>query len=492
MSLLNQPPISTLRRKLRDREIHATDLADLALTGRDRAVDGCSESSSAGPLGASHLNDDTAFVATARSADNAFDQAKLPADTGYLCGIPMSIKSVIGVSGYPCYAGCEVPLPDPWSADGTIIAGLRTQLAPIASITHASELSVGGLGVNAHYPTPRNPWDGLAHRVPGGSSAGAAISLWEGIALFALGTDTGGSVRVPASAAGLVGLKTSNGLWPVDGVVPLASGYDTIGVMTRSVADAYEIYAGIQSIVEPARSEKIDNPSMPALSDFRFLRASSIAWTGLDDGIEDVVEASLDELCGQGMSLSEDSCDLFGQAAQLRDQGPNTAAFECKQLVQSQFPAMWDHLSVHVREFLETATDVSQVDIDQRLAQVKAWRVKANEWLQPDEILLSPTLKLTPPSLETIGQRESFSFYSDGLLHNTVLASMNGFCAMTLPVGLDAQAMPVGLQLCAREGNEQQLFRAAQAIENSLGTSVDRLGLPPLVRRLSRPVLKTS
>lgn len=498
MSLLNQPSISVLRRQLRTREIHASDLADLALAGRTRTVDGETQSAGVGPFGASHLTDDTAFLATARRADTTYDRVNPPTHPGYLCGIPMSVKSVISVSGYPCYAGCDVPLPDSWSADGAMIAGLRSQLAPIASITHASELSVGGLGVNAHYPTPRNPWDALAHRVPGGSSAGAAISLWEGIALFALGTDTGGSVRVPASAAGLVGLKTSNGLWPVDGVVPLASGYDTIGVITRSVADASEVYTGMQSIVEndsnrtggiAARTAGAPDPD---LSEFRFIKASAIAWSSLDDGIEDAVNAAMEELCANGMSWSEDPHDLFERAAQLRDQGPNTAAFECRQLVQKQFPSMWEHLSVHVREFLETAADVSQAEIDRRLAVVTAWRAQANKCLQSDEILFCPTLKLTPPTVECVEKREPFSYYSDGLLHNTVLASMNGFCAMTLPVGLDAQAMPVGLQLCARHGNEKQLIRAAQAIENCLGTSVDRLGLPPLVQRLSIPVLKTS
>ncbi len=111
--------------------------------------------------------------------------------------------------------------------------------------THTVELAYGAVGMNPHWTTPRNPWDAGTHRIPGGSSAGAGVSLWEGSALVALGSDTGGSVRIPASLTGTVGHKTTKGRWPTDGVVQLSATLDTVGALTRSVADSVHFFGAI-------------------------------------------------------------------------------------------------------------------------------------------------------------------------------------------------------------------------------------------------------
>ena len=152
----------------------------------------------------------------------------------------------------------ELDTPGGLAFDTGPAGSLLDGLAPITGKTHTVELAFGGLGVNEHHGTPRNPWDAEHARVPGGSSAGAGVSLWEGSALVALGTDTAGSVRIPASMTGTVGLKTTPGRWPTAGIVPLSPTLDTAGLLARTAADAAWAFAALdpgspdpRALVEP-------------------------------------------------------------------------------------------------------------------------------------------------------------------------------------------------------------------------------------------------
>ena len=160
----------------------------------------------------------------AEQADEAFANAQ---DGGALQGIPISVKDLYGVDDTQTFAGSPAAMPPPWQSEGEIIKGLRASHAVFSGKTHTVEFALGGLGVNSHWGTPRNPWDADRHRVPGGSSSGAGVSLCEGTALVARGADTAGSVRIPASMTGNVGLKTSYGRWPVSGIFPLSPTLDT-------------------------------------------------------------------------------------------------------------------------------------------------------------------------------------------------------------------------------------------------------------------------
>src|SRR5690242_5184918 len=171
----------------------------------------------------------------AQAADAAFAAG---VTVGPLQGLPISIKDLFAASGYPCFAGSSRRLPsDPWEQDGPLVATLRRQLGVITGKTHMVEFAFGGTGLNSHHGAPVNPWDASAHRSPGGSSSGAGVSLLEGSALLAFGSDTAGSVRIPASMTGTVGLKVTLGRWPTEGVVTLSHSFDTPGLLAGSVAD---------------------------------------------------------------------------------------------------------------------------------------------------------------------------------------------------------------------------------------------------------------
>lgn len=393
-----------------------------------------------------------------------------------LFGIPFSIKSVIAADGYPCFAGAARALPSDFVSQGSAITRIRAAGAIVSGITHAAEFAVGGLGVNEHWPTSRNPWDAVEHRVPGGSSAGAAVSVWEGSSVFAIGTDTGGSVRVPASASGLVGFKSTSGRWSNDGVVPLARRFDSIGIIAHRVSDVAQVFNVIDE------TDQVSG-TVADFSNFTVRRAASVCWQELDAGIEDAVGNAIEELCRAGLIMQEESCSVHAQASDLRsDDKPNTAAIECAAMLKGPLAGHQSLLGVHVSEFLASEAHRSPEEVAARVAEVEVFQNTIRRQQSDNDITLAPTLRQTPPTLEHVQVRDNYRRYSDSLLHNTVLPSMARQCALTLPVGLDAAGMPVGLQIIAPKGCDANLLRFGLAAERVLGHSVQRLGIPPVLR----------
>ena len=183
-----------------------------------------------------------------------------------------------------------------------MIRAIRGQMAVIAGKTHTVEFAFGGLGTNPHWGTPRNPWDNLEHRAPGGSSAGAGVSLCEGSALAAFGSDTGGSVRVPASMTGTVGLKTTKGRWPTDGIVPLCSTLDTPGILTRSAADAAIVFSAIESVLAKRPVAAVQPMDIRTLT---IGLTRSFYWDRCQDDIAAVLEEAIRGLAAAGARTLE-------------------------------------------------------------------------------------------------------------------------------------------------------------------------------------------
>ena len=210
-----------------------------------------------------HLFKDAA-MASAEASDAMRGHGIVPSP---LAGIPISVKDLCDVAGYTTLAGSKaLEHRPPAKADAAVVARLRAAGAVIVGTTNINEFALGVVGINPHYGTPRNPWDRTTGRIPGGSSAGAAVSVSDGMAAAALGTDTAGSVRVPAGLCGLVGFKPTVGRISTAGVLPLSFTLDSVGPLARSVAccallDA--VFAGVvPSALQPAPvvRAKIDVP----------------------------------------------------------------------------------------------------------------------------------------------------------------------------------------------------------------------------------------
>src|SRR5262249_24931221 len=158
---------------------------------------------------------------------------------------PIAVKDVFAVAGMPTSAGSRLDVADLVGSEGTFVKRLKQAGCVILGKTKTVELAYGAAGINTIRGTPWNPWHPTVHRVPGGASSGSAVAVAAGLCAFATGTDTGGSVRLPAAFCGVFVLKTTAGLWPCDGVLPLSPALDSIGLLTRSAADASFAFAAL-------------------------------------------------------------------------------------------------------------------------------------------------------------------------------------------------------------------------------------------------------
>ncbi|MGH6968320.1 MAG: amidase [Stellaceae bacterium] len=407
--------------------------------------------------------------AMARQADEALAQGRR---LGPLHGIPIAPKDLFAVAGMPTFAGSPRRLPMRWEQDGPVIAALCRQNGVFVGKTHMVEFAFGGTGVNAHWDCPRNPWDAATARSPGGSSSGAGVALLEGSALIALGTDTAGSVRIPASATGTVGLKVTAGRWSTDGIVPLSHSFDTPGILARSVADAAVAFQAI----DPGNGPLL---AAATLVDLR-IGIDDAMWRDCAPGIAEAAQAALDRLARAGARLVPKPVPEFVAAYQVFCDG-GVSAIELRRFLDRELPEWIATLDPINAPVIARAATVPDELYRNRLTRLATLAASVTASLAEIDVMAAPTLTVAPPPLSTICDTASHWNANRALTRNTVPANYLGLCAISLPVGFDAARMPVGLQLVARPRQEEPLLAAALAAERILGTGRDILGVPPLL-----------
>lgn len=412
----------------------------------------------------------------AEAADAAFRAGR---DDGPLQGIPVSVKDLFGVSYLDCCAGSPKPLPEEWNTEGPVIRAVRDQNAVLTGKTHMVEFAFGGLGTNAHWPVPRNPWDAENNRVSGGSSSGAGVSLIEGSALVALGSDTAGSVRVPASVTGTVGLKTTAGRWPLKGIVPLSPTFDTPGILTRSVADAAIAFAAIDSRCTGSTAGAAPGPV--ELAGLRLGIVEQHFWDGCADDIAGPVRDALSELERAGTTLVTLDLPEVEEAYELFRQG-SVVSSELRAFMEGTLPGSIETLDPNVSFRMSSALDLDDDEIIRRRGRIDAIQKSANARMAEVDAVLTPTVALTAPALDEITDAKSYSAANLQTLENTCIANLLKFCAITMPVALDAKGIPVGLQLMAPGGSDEKVLSIALGVEQKLGTARERLGRAPLAK----------
>jgi aspartyl-tRNA(Asn)/glutamyl-tRNA(Gln) amidotransferase subunit A len=398
-------------------------------------------------------------------------------DPGPLAGIPLSVKDLFGFPGHPTYAGTPCRLPGEWESAGPLVAALMRQGALIGGKTVSGELALGGLGLNPHWGTPPNPWDPFEDRAPGGSSSGAAISILEGSAWAALGTDTGGSARVPASFCGLVGLKVSYGRWPMHGVVPLAAMFDSPGLVARTAADCGYLFQALDQSLRGS-TEAVAEYDPPTLTRLRVGIGSPQLWCNCDAGVLETATRFASSLGKLGVQLRDVAFPEADIAAQHTREHSFVAA-ECEQFVRLELPEIRPHLSPSTRRILAEGAALRSEEVLARQRRFGHLLGRAATVFDEVDLVACPTVPLTSPSLTRLADYEAYRTVNSTALLNTVVVNLLGLCALTLPAGVDGRGLPVGLQLIAPAGAEARLLAAALAIERRLGTPSQRLGVPP-------------
>ena len=458
-------PLADIAAGLRAREVTSNALLDAACA-RHARLDS--------DLAAYIHFDEEAGRAAAAQADADFASG---ADHGPLQGIPVSVKDLYGVAGMPTYAGSRRRLPARWEAEGPLVEALRAQGAVIVGKTHMVEFAFGGLGVNAHWGTPRNPWDANHHRVPGGSSSGAAVSLAEGSALVALGSDTAGSIRVPASMTGCVGLKLTAGRWPLDGMVPLSPTFDTPGYLARTLADFAFAFPELDAFCRGARAPE-PLPAI-ALGDVRLGIADDFFWADCAPGIAEAVEDAIAELSAAGAHRAPFRLDEAADAYAIFKAG-GLAAAEFNAFLKAELPDRFDDLDAVVAARMADVDGMPAHEYAQRRARFAALSAAVNARFAEVDAIAFPSCPISPPTVDEVRDPDAYRENNMGALRNTSIANLLGLCAITLPVGRDCLGLPVGLQLMAAGDDDARLVALALAVERVLGTAGARIGRPPL------------
>ena len=430
-------------------------------------------------LGAYKLFDGERALEAARRTDQHFAAGR---DPGPLSGIPVSVKDLYGVDGLPTFAGTQRQLPPRWSKDAWLVARVRAAGACIVGKTHTVELAFGGVGINPHWGTPWNPWDADTHRIPGGSSAGAGVSLCEGSALLALGSDTGGSIRIPAAFTGNVGQRTSLKRWPTDGVVPLSSTLDTVGSLARTVED----YAWFFGSVDPAWGDPralLEQLRRAQLSGLRIGIPRGDIWDECQADIKDVLETALAELEAHGAVVTEIDGTLLDDGFEVAIGQRPIAGPELRAFIARELPDWLEILAPIIRERLANAPELDDPGYLEAIERHRRLVAEAPVLFQDVDVLALPANLITPPPLSELTDLGVYAQVNRQVLRPHYPVSVLGLTGISLPAGLDDTGMPVGLQLAGRGGEDEALLGTALAIEAVLGTAAAELGTPPMLAR---------
>lgn len=412
--------------------------------------------------------------AQADAADAAFAAKN---DVGVLQGLPVSAKDLYAVAGYETFAGTPYPLPM-FTAEGPVVRAVRGNMAVIPGKTHTVEWAFGGIGMNPHHATPRNPWDAEDHRAPGGSSSGAGVSLWQGSAVAALGSDTAGSVRIPASWTGTVGVKTTYGRWSPSGIAPLSPTLDTPGVLARTAEDAALAFAALDpQVSDPAAFLKHCRQAEAR----RFtLGVCDWMFEGNSPGVAEAVQQALDALAAAGARVVKVEVPNLDEIAELFRRG-GVAGIEFAAFMNRPEMAKWkEAVDPIVKSRFSAIEAVPASEYIRRVTRIHEMAAEARPVFEQVDAIVGPTIPITPPKLADLQSVEAYGASNLQSLRNTSVGNILALSGVTLPVGLDRAGMPVGLQVMTANGADEQALAMAVAFERVLGTPRDRLGTPPL------------
>lgn len=412
----------------------------------------------------------------AEAADKAFASGS---DHGALQGIPISIKDIFGVAGYDTKVGSCRAFPEKFNQEGLLLASLRDQHAVFTGKTQTDEFAYAGLGTVNDGPIPRNPWDAQRHRAAGGSSSGAPISLWQETALVALGTDTSGSVRRPAALTGTAGLKLTVGRWPAD-FVPLCPTMDTPGILTRSAEDLRFAFYAMDTAVADNGPGWRDAQAVPG--DVTMAICDELMWDECDPGVAEAVLRAIEDLTSAGVRCVKISVPEISDAYQTVLDG-GIVSSEFMAFVEREVPEWLDILQPQLKLRLAgpDRPNLSAVQYLQNLHEIRRCADAVKGRLEGIDVLVGPTLPITPPLLEDVVSPDAWQVTNKRAVRNTYIASLLGLCGITLPAGLDANRMPVGMQMLAKPWEEERLLDIGCTFERILGNCAERLGRPPMV-----------
>ena len=380
-----------------------------------------------------------------------------------LSGLPITVKDLFDIAGEVTRAGSRVlgdAPPAQW--DAPVVARLRQAGAVILGKTNMVEFAFGGVGTNPHYGTPKSVFDRGTGRVPGGSSSGAAISVADGMCVAAIGTDTGGSCRIPAALNGLCGFKPTSGRIPLAGAFPLSPSQDTVGPLAPSVACCALIDA-VLSGGDPRVPEALP------LKDLRFAVPETLVFDDIEPVVSDAFGRALTRLSNAGAKITT---IRLGALAELSDP------------LRRHGIAAAESFAIH-RPYLETRQDMYDPEVLSRINRgqsllaadyidLLAWRGRLSsailDHLAGFDGVLLPTVPIVAPAIADMADPEAYRRANLALLRNTTVGNFLDVPALSVPCHEPDEA-PVGLMLFGQPGTDSRVFAIGQSLEACLSPS---------------------
>ncbi|NWO04585.1 MAG: amidase [Alteromonadaceae bacterium] len=375
---------------------------------------------------------------------------------GELAGLPIALKVLFDVAGEVTHSGSKW-----WTTqaqkDALIVSRLRRAGAVITGHTNMTEFAYSGVGLNPHYGTPANPL--APGRLSGGSSSGAAAAVAQGMAAAAIGTDTGGSVRIPAAFCGLVGFKPTQKRVPRNGMFPLSDSLDVIGPIARSVDCCDRIDSVLSGEHRP-----LHHPA--DLRGHRFAVPKNYMMDGVSSDIANAFSRSLRSLQEAGAKITEVTVPVLDAVPELMEGGGFTAA-ESYHLHRDWLQQHGDNYDPRVRTRIERGASLSATDYLELLRCRTERKRQADEWLAAFDGLLAPTVPIAPPKVEELDADDDYARLNLLILRNPTVANLLDLCAITLP-NHSSDELPSGLMLMGRTDSDSHLLGISRAMEQAL------------------------
>ena len=389
----------------------------------------------------------------AQRADEAFARGE---DKGPLQGVPIALKDLMDTQGEVTAAGSSVLAKGPPAAqDCPAAARLDEAGAVFLGKTNMTELAFSGLGINPHYGTPDNALD--ASRIPGGSSSGSAVAVARGLAVAAIGSDTGGSVRIPASFNGLVGLKTTDGAVPMEGCVPLSTTLDTLGPITKTVEDAWHVW---RVLAGQTPSQFV--PRDP--SKLRFLAPTTVLQEDLDAEVRQAFEQICKGLATLGATIEGGELPALGEIVAARMRYGSFAGLESLALYEDLIEKEGDQIDPRVTSRIlqrgRPATDYIHLTYARKRIQHAFWRACAEF-----DAILAPTVAILPPKKDDLTEDARYFEVNSRVLRNPSLFNFLGTPAVSVPCATTSEGLSVGLMIVTRPHQEHLALSIAHSVE---------------------------
>jgi len=379
---------------------------------------------------------------------------------GPLDGIPIVWKDLFDMTGMTTTAGSTVLAREPAAVrDAVVVDALKAAGMVAVGRLNMSEFAFSGLGINPHFGTPENPHSTDVPRIPGGSSSGSAVAVASGLVPVAMGTDTGGSVRIPAAFNGIVGYKATRGRYPMDGVFPLAKSLDSLGPLCRSVQDAVWIDAAMRGLTVASIARR-------SLAGVHVVIPENLVFDGAEAGVVAAFEAAVDRLVAAGVIVSRTVIPAFDAILKLMASHGALVTAEAYALHRHRLESD-DALAMDPRVVSRTRLGANiSLSAYLEIVDARARLIAEVDSQIGDSLVAFPTIPHVAPPIAPLASDDALFVQTNAkTLRNTLIGNFLDWCGVSIPCGTGDADMPVGFLLSGPAGTDENLLSVALSAE---------------------------